>query len=167
MGFDVARGATRARGAVRGDSDRIAARGMLKLWRRIGQEFALHGQKHWEVPLNAGIVLMHLGLYPDDDEPALLAQVTCFPRQTMTYVLDTLEKRGLAWCEPHPSDRRRKRVILTETGRKLSRKMLDEMLVFEEAALAAIPGPEIETFKHLVNCYADALARQNAARGSA
>lgn len=162
----MAGGATIERGSVLGEGDRIAARGMLKLWRRIGQEFARHGQTHWEVPLNAGIVLMHLGLYPDDDEPALLAQVTHFPRQTMTFVLDTLEKRDLALREPHPSDRRRKRIVLTAQGRKLSRRMVLEMLAFEEAALAAIPADSLETFKKLVNCYADALALQNGAAGA-
>jgi DNA-binding MarR family transcriptional regulator len=76
----------------------------------------------------------------------------------MTFVLDLLEKRGLAIRAPHPSDRRRKRIELTAKGAALGARMLADLLAFESVALAAIPGGDLGAFKHLVECYARALA---------
>ncbi len=138
----------------------IPERSMLPLWRNIYQEFTGRGQK-WGLPANAGMVLVHLHVHPQNGEPAILADVTHFPRQTMTFVLDTLEAKGLAVRTPHPNDRRRKRIDLTDAGSMLAAKIFKDLLEFEAVALAAIPCGELATFKRLVECYADALARQS------
>ena len=49
-----------------------------------------------------------------------MATANYFPRQTVTFILDTLEKNGLAVRKPHPNDRRRKRVQLTPKGKQLA-----------------------------------------------
>ncbi|GEM_PF-533585 len=144
--------------------DGLPETSMLPLWRCIYQQFMARGQR-WELPSNAGMVLVHLHVHPEDAEPAVLAEVTHFPRQTMTFVLDTLESRGLVLRAPHPSDRRRKRIELTSKGTALGARMLADLLAFETVALAAIPVGEFGRFKHAVQCYADTLARQNAEAG--
>lgn len=45
----------------------------------------------------------------------------------VTYIMDKLEKRGLVVREPHPQDRRAKRLVLTEAGRELRLKLLRRM----------------------------------------
>lgn len=52
-------------------------------------------------------------------EPVDLAAVLGVSRPTMTGLLDTLERRGLARRAPHPSDGRRVHVTLTDAGRDL------------------------------------------------
>lgn len=135
---------------------------MLPLWRSIHHAFMTRGQK-WGMPSNAASVLLHLQVHPEDDEPAVLAEATCFPRQTMTSALDTLESRGLARRIPHPSDRRRKRVVLTRSGQKRSAEMLRDLLAFEARALAEIPHGEVDRLRQFMTCYTEALKRQNVA----
>lgn len=133
---------------------------MLPLWRSIHQSFMTRSQS-WGLPTNASMVLLHLHVHPEDGEPALLAELTYFSRQTMTFTLDNLEKRGLTRRLPHPSDRRRKRIELTPAGEALSVKMLKDLLTYEAHALATIPADQIEYFKKCLASYANALAQQN------
>jgi DNA-binding MarR family transcriptional regulator len=146
--------------AAKAPPHRIPEGSLLPLWRRINHAFASRGQR-WGLPLNAVMALVHLHLHPESAEPAVLADATHFARQTMTFVLDTLEERGLASRAPHPSDRRRKRIELTKAGHALATKVVDDLLVFEAGALAALPAGSLQTFRKLVGCYADALARQS------
>ena len=133
---------------------------MLPLWRSIYQSFTSRSQK-WDLPNNATMVLVHLHVHPEDGEPAILAELTYSSRQTMTFALDNLEKRGLTRRLPHPSDRRRKRIQLTPAGETLSAKMLKDLLTYEAHALATIPDGQIEYFKKCLTGYANALAQQN------
>lgn len=138
----------------------IPQQSMLLLWRNIIRAFLAHGQR-WELPPNVGMVLIHLHVHPEDGEPSILSELVHYPRQTMTFMLDTLEAKGLAVRRPHPSDRRRKRIELTRAGTILGARLFKDLLEFEAVALAAIPSGKLETFKNLVECYADALDRQN------
>ena len=133
---------------------------MLPLWRSIHQSFMTRSQQ-WGLPSNASMVLIHLHVHPEDGEPAILAELTYFSRQTMTFTLDNLEKRGLTRRLPHPSDRRRKRIQLTPEGEVLGAKMLQDLLTYEAHALATIPDGQIEYFKKCLTGYANALAQQN------
>lgn len=139
----------------------LPANSMLPLWRSIYQSFMTRSQK-WGLPTNASMVLVHLHVHPEDDEPAVLAELTHFSRQTMTFALDNLEKRGLTRRLPHPSDRRRTRIQLTAAGKTLSVRMLKDLLTYEAYALATIPDGQIEHFKKCLVSYANALAQQNA-----
>ncbi|MCQ8768760.1 MarR family winged helix-turn-helix transcriptional regulator [Streptomyces telluris] len=53
----------------------------------------------------------------------LAAILSCEP-PNVTYVVDKLEKRGLVVREPHPQDRRAKRLVLTDAGRELRLELL-------------------------------------------
>ena len=142
------------------DVAKLAERSMLPICRRIYLEFAIRGQK-WDLPINVCITLMYLHLHPDIFEPAAMAQNVLFPRQTMTFILDTVEQQGLAVRKPHPNDRRRKIVQLTPKGRKLAAAMFKDFLNFEQKALQPIADSELNTLKASLTRYAHALASQN------
>lgn len=49
-------------------------------------------------------------------EASQIADHLYLPRQTMTYAIDSLEKDGYIVRQNHPTDRRRKNIVLTELG---------------------------------------------------
>jgi MarR family transcriptional regulator, transcriptional regulator for hemolysin len=140
--------------------DHLPATSILPLWRRIHQEFMFRSQLY-HLPANVCMVLVHLHLHPEDSEPASVATANHVPRQTVTFILDTLEKKGLAVRRPHPNDRRRKLVRLTPKGKQLADRMFREMVSFESAALEQIEDVDIHRLQSFLTRYADALAAQN------
>jgi DNA-binding MarR family transcriptional regulator len=142
----------------------LPASSMLPLWRRISREFLIHGQK-WGMPPNSGLILLHLHRHPECSEPAEMAAANYFPRQTMTFILDSMEKEGLVVRKPHANDRRRKIVQLTATGRKLAESIFQDLLQFEATAIRAIGAADLEAIHSLLNRYADTLAAQNDREG--
>ena len=140
--------------------DQLPASSILPLWRRIHQEFMFRSQLY-HLPANACMVLVHLHLHPEDSEPAAMAAANYFPRQTVTFILDTLEKKGLAVRKPHPKDRRRKLVQLTPKGKRLAETMFHGVVRFESAALRTIEDVDLPRLQSFLTRYADALAAQN------
>ena len=140
--------------------DQVPATSMLPLWRRVHQELMIRGQK-WKLPTNAAMVLVHLHLHPEDSEPAAVAAANYFPRQTITFILDQLEREGLAVRKPHPNDRRRKRVQLTPKGQRLAETMFQDVVRFESAALRKIEDVDLPRLQSFLTRYADALTTQN------
>ena len=138
----------------------LPAGSMLPLWHRVHQELMLHAQK-WHLPTNVAMVLVHLHLHPEDSEPAAMAAANYFPRQTITFILDILEKQGLAIRQPHPNDRRRKLVQLTPKGKEKAEAMVQDMVQFESAALRSIETVDLPRLQSFLARYADALAAQN------
>ncbi|OPZ24206.1 MAG: HTH-type transcriptional regulator MhqR [Lentisphaerae bacterium ADurb.BinA184] len=151
---------SRPRHPPRQTAEALLAASMLPLWRRIGHEFAAHMHR-WDLPPNALHTLLHLHLHPGTSEPAELAEAVCLPRQTVTFILDTLERRRLATRRPHPSDRRRKTVAVTAKGHALAARMFADLLQFEATALKTVAVRDIRAVKTFLNQYADALAAQN------
>ena len=82
-------------------------------------------------------------------EPAMLADRLAIPRQSMTSVLDQLEKNGLIRREAHPGDRRRIRLYLTKKGRETITAVLDKLAVHERAVIEDISHEEITTFNRI------------------
>ena len=140
--------------------EHMPATSTLPLWRRVHQERMIRAQK-WELPPNVCMVLMHLHLHPEDSEPAAMAAANHFSRQTVTFLLDALEKEGLASRKPHPKDRRRKLVQLTRKGKQLAETMFQDVVSFESAALRTIEDVDMDRLRNFLTRYADALAAQN------
>ena len=125
----------------------------------------------WKVPEPAAFTLVHLYAHPEDAEPARLAECVIIPRQTMTFILDALEKRGLASRKPHSTDRRRKTIVLSAKGKKLAEAIIKDLLEFEAAALSTFSARELDSLKTLTRKFADALRNtettmQNAETGT-
>jgi DNA-binding MarR family transcriptional regulator len=139
----------------------LPARSLLPLWRRIHQEFMARTPR-WHLPSTVCLALVHLLRHPEDAEPAALAEAIHVPRQTMTFILDSLEKKDLAARQPHRSDRRRKVVELTAAGQELAEAMFQDLLQFEAAGVRAIEEADLAAIQRLLTRYVEALAARNA-----
>ncbi len=162
--FNAVKKTARQGGGARpgkGEAAKLPERSILPLCRLIYLEFTIRSQK-WGLPTNVAITLMSIYLHPEIFEPATIAENTLFPRQTMTFILDTFEKKSLAVRKPHPNDRRRKIVQLTPKGKALAAAMFKDFLFFEQKALQSIADSELNALKASLTCYADALSSQNA-----
>ena len=85
-------------------------------------------------------------LYEDGEErtPTELYAEWSLSKQTGHYALMWLKERGIIELLPSPRDRRRKRVKLTEEGRRFVKKSIGPLLAAEEAAFSALQSSEQE-----------------------
>ncbi len=71
-------------------------------------------------------------------------------RTVMTYLLDDLERTGLIERRPDPSDRRVRRVAVTDRGRKLLTDLDRRLDETEEHVLSALGDADRDTFRELL-----------------
>ncbi|WAV88556.1 MarR family transcriptional regulator [Oxalobacter aliiformigenes] len=95
-----------------------------------------------------------------DIEPAMLSGTLFIPRQTITSLLDQLEKNGLIRREPHPADRRRTRLYLTEKGHDTITAILKELAVHEDAVIDEISREEMATFNRIYSTIVEKLQKR-------
>lgn len=65
-----------------------------------------------------------------------------------SYVVDRMERQGLVSRQPHPSDRRAKRLVLTEGGESCRANVLDALSV--EAPISALDDTEQDVLAELL-----------------
>ncbi len=113
---------------------------------------------------NDGKALWSLDLHTGKTMGALAAEWTC-DASNATWIVDRLEKRGLAERRPAAGDRRVKMVVLTPDGQKTRAAV---MAAFHEPpeALLALPRAELEAF-HGVVAHLMEIARAREARAAA
>lgn len=102
--------------------------------------------KHYEVNYSIYRVLRILRKNPDGVEPSVVANRLTILRQTVTNMVDDLEKKGLVTRVPHPNDRRRIYIMLTESGARLAQKLIEEMTSLEEDVLKKFSKSEMEAY---------------------
>jgi DNA-binding MarR family transcriptional regulator len=85
----------------------------------------------------------------DDMEPAQIADQVLIPRQTITSILDKLEKAGLVVRTEHPTDRRRKVIRLTQAGFEKACEVWNDLDAYETQIKEAFTKREIELYKRL------------------
>ncbi len=134
---------------------------LFMLWPRLAREYSTRIRK-CGLPINLATTLLRLHLHPNISEPAVLAELDGRPRQTMTWILDALEKRGLAARSPHLNDRRRKIIRLLPKGHQLAKAICRELTDFETSALRALGDTERHAFRQMITRYTDILAAKNA-----
>lgn len=133
---------------------------LLPVWRRIQQAMVQRLSRHG-MPFSLAVALLYL-ITNDEDEPAQLADLLLLPRQTMTFILDSLESKGLARRRPHPVDRRRKLIQLTNRGRQRAKAIYDDLIAYETSAAKKIFSPdEAASFRNTVLRLADAIEELN------
>lgn len=78
---------------------------------------------------------------PDPLTPTEVARRLPVPvtTATVTGLLDTLQRKGLLQRRPHPEDRRRVLVVLTDEGRALLGRLAPEVAAAERRWTAALP----------------------------
>ena len=102
--------------------------------------------RQWDLPAHTAAVLLCAFDALDSDpglpglEPAQLADALHAPRQTISSTLNLLESRSLAVRSAHASDRRRKLVTLTPAGRRIARRIRDDIFAAEKAAMGVLPA---------------------------
>ncbi len=99
-----------------------------------------------------------------DRQPArnqgAIAEELGIDRTVLTYLIDDLERDGLALRRPDPADRRSRLVTLTDAGREAARHRREELRRVESRLLQALTPDENATLRALlrrVACAAQAL----------
>ena len=92
------------------------------------------------------LVLDEVMLNPEGLEPTALADALGIPKQTVTGLLDRLERAGYVRRERSGADRRRTRVFLLPEGEAFLSRTTDELEARERAAAAGIDPADMETF---------------------
>jgi DNA-binding MarR family transcriptional regulator len=83
----------------------------------------------------------------------LATRMACEP-SNVTFVLDRLEREGLARREPHPTDRRAKQIVLTADGKRRRDTVLEHLGT--ESPLSALSAADQRTFRDLLQTLVDA-----------
>jgi DNA-binding MarR family transcriptional regulator len=102
--------------------------------------------KHYEVNYSIYRIMRILRKYPAGVEPSVVADRLTLLRQTVTNMVDDLEKKGLVNRSPHPNDRRRIFIMLTEAGSQLANTLTKEMTSLEDDVLKKFTKAEMETY---------------------
>lgn len=140
----------------------IPSNSLLHSMRRIGMEYAFRLQS-WGLPAHTMATLLKIYTNPETAEPSRLAadEVTQVPRQTMTFILDTLEQKKLVHREEHPQDRRRKMIRITPAGTELAKKVFNDLMKFEKKGRDVVPPELRQTLREIINEYINALIAEN------
>ncbi|HEX4427985.1 MAG TPA: MarR family transcriptional regulator [Frankiaceae bacterium] len=119
-----------------------------RAWRAV-QEIQLHGEgqnrlahvceQHDLAPSSVKALLRLSGSRPTAMRE-LAAAFAC-DASYITAVVDALEERGLARREPHPTDRRVRTVVLTDTGLQVAASVV-ELLSEPPRAIAVLSADE-------------------------
>ena len=110
-----------------------------------------------KTPMTPIKVLLYLKLFQNDVEPSVIADFICVPRQTMTSILDGMEKVGLIVRLEHPSDRRRKLVRFARKGSALAERALKEIRRHEAKAMEALTPEELAGMLASMRKFSEAL----------
>ena len=94
----------------------------------------------------------------DDIEPAIISDSLFIPRQTMTSLLDQMEKNGLIVRVRSQTDRRRVNLSLTEKGHETIVGILKELADHENVIVREISPEKMAAFNEI---YADIVGRLN------
>jgi|GEM_PF-2129761 len=113
----------------------------------------------WKIPVTSIKVLLFLRIFQKDAEPSVIADFITVPRQTMTSILDSMEGDGLIVREPHPSDRRKKRIHLSRKGCALADRVLKEIRFYETQAMQVLTDRELKEMLRSMRKFSDAMAR--------
>lgn len=101
-------------------------------------------------------------LYENDEPPTQrqLASEWHFPPQTVNSVLKRFMHEGYVRLEDVPSDRRSKRVVLTEAGRRYAEAIAGPLIAAEERAFSGLSLEERQALLALTEKYLVLLRKE-------
>jgi DNA-binding MarR family transcriptional regulator len=82
--------------------------------------------------------------------PSVIAQRMVVSRQTITGILDSLEKRGLARRVPHAEDRRMTLIEITPEGKRRTENLLPRLHAAESEGMSCLTPEEQRTLLRLI-----------------
>lgn len=94
-------------------------------------------------------VLGFLFFNGNEAEPSVIADSLHILRQTMTKIIDGLEKRSIVVREIHPSDRRRVHVRLLPEGYSLAKKLVELETAYSDRVEQYFTPEEMNTYRDL------------------
>jgi DNA-binding MarR family transcriptional regulator len=94
--------------------------------------------------------------------PGELKDLLHVPAQTVTGVLDALERAGLIRRKPHPTDRRSVLVELTPTGTAAVDALCPPLIAVEAACLAGLSSAQLELLVELLTTVQGTLRARRA-----
>ena len=112
----------------------LALRGLM----RSGEQFRHSVAEHFGVGLSETVAMGHLSAAGSLSPREVADRVGLTP-STVTSLLDRLERAGLAVRAPHPTDRRKSVVTITDVGRE----MLAHVRVWMRAALSELDADQL------------------------
>ena len=96
---------------------------------------------------------------PEGAEPTALAEECFMPKQTVTGLLDQLERAGFIRRERCKTDRRRTRVFCLPAGDVFVTGIMEELARHEQAALASLSPDDMEMFNNVYAAIVDGLEK--------
>lgn len=135
-------------------------RRFLKVYREMFAGF------NWPYSKSMFEVLIYLFRIKKGAEPSVIADFLYMPRQTMTTLLDTMEKKEFIIRKPHPTDRRRKLVELSAKGKRTISKLLDEMRSTESQAMSAVSDERFNSMISVLDEVCDSIESISRTRNS-
>lgn len=98
-----------------------------------------------------GYQVMSIAAVDACSNQAAVAEALGLDRTVMTYLVDDLEKAGLAERRPDPADRRARQVVLTAKGRKSYDNAADKIARVEREVLGGLSDDEVALFRKLLD----------------
>jgi DNA-binding MarR family transcriptional regulator len=125
---------------------------VINLWRAHSMISEEMGRvlRPYDLTLTGFRVVMMLRVRGGTLTPAEIADRLGSARATVTGVLDSLEKRGLVRRLPHPDDRRRLQVAITDEALALLEELLPTYFTQERATVAALDAAGQEQLVELL-----------------
>jgi DNA-binding MarR family transcriptional regulator len=132
--------------------DSLASDVVINVWRTSAllSEDLVRVLRPYSLTLTGFRVLMMLRAAGGTLSPAEIAARLGSARATVTGVLDSLEKRSSALRSPHPDDRRRLQISITDRGRALLDELLPSYFRHERDSVAALGAEQQETLVTLL-----------------
>lgn len=100
----------------------------------------------------------------DGKGPADIADHTIRDRTTVTRLLDGMERKGFVLRRPHPDDRRRSQVCLTDAGQGLQDQLVPIAQAHMAVAFCGVPQEELEMATRVLRRMTENLMAADAAR---
>ncbi|WP_061290903.1 MarR family winged helix-turn-helix transcriptional regulator [Herbidospora cretacea] len=125
---------------------------VLRRWQEFAEE-AFRDLPHG----SRGFLLLSVVVHEDVPTQGALATRLAIDRTVLTYVIDDLEKAGLIERRPDPRDRRARRIVATETGRKVQAEGEKRMADAEASVLGGLPEDQREAFRDYADRAAEAI----------
>lgn len=105
-----------------------------------------------------GYLVLATAAHGEPTSQLALAQHLGVDRTVMTYLLDDLEEAGLVARRPDPTDRRARRVVLTDHGRELLSELKRRLHDAENVLLEPLDPSERAVLRSLLERLATTLA---------
>ena len=121
------------------------------LYRRLADQFGLPDSAFW--------ILYCLRESRVPITQKQLCEWIYYSKQTVNSGLKSLERSGYITLEVG-KDRRSKQILLTDSGKKLASKTVDQIIQKEQQAIASMGNDAMEQFLLLFRIYTDALKQQ-------